>query len=81
MRLSRFYLLQGTSKVRNGSDKVATPVKHSYDSELKKYFFFFKVRDPKNVFFWESKHKGKDFVKSTNKKLIFYYLCTKQYCT
>ena len=23
------------------------------------------------MFFWESKHKGKDFVKSTNKNLFF----------
>ena len=33
-----------------------------------------------NVCFWESKHKGKDFVKSTNKKLIL-FLCTRKYCT
>jgi len=33
-----------------------------------------------NICFWESKHKGKDFVKSTNKELIL-FLCTRKYCT
>ena len=33
----------------------------------------FNVHDPKIMFFWESKHKGKDFVKSTNKKLVLFY--------
>ena len=30
-----------------------------------------------NTCFWESKHKGKDFVKSTNKKLVLFFMYKK----